>query len=473
MAIEVFAEEKSVFFVGGRGDKSGRLADAGGCTKAWWDTEVVASSEADAMAKLMTATGGPVITQNAMPYTFADNRITHGGGGFAGAEVGMVVYVIENPVPGVDVDTGRYTITGVDVGGDWIECDGGIDGTGDTDVDIEIGGAFDTLDHAVDATLATTFSVQIYTNLAEILGAAISVVSGGNNDKNAFKRICGFNSVPSDMVRGGTYYESPFDILRTGIIDLTKTVRLDANGGAYESFSVTGDNIIIENIYLYNSANPKTCILFNGIPMNTVLRNCRFSNATQVFNTNVNNILFDSCFSMDITSSHYVVRGYSNRIRNCVSGEVGAIARFAHIIGGADSAQVVGCITIGGIHGVRNGGFDCLVRSNTFYNQTVYGVFVENAELTHIHDNIFMLFPGATGLGVSGAGSVLNDYNCFIESDGTPLTVGVHMSGFEAPILGPHSIEADPLFEDAANNDFRLKSGSPCRRAGNPTVGAT
>ena len=110
--------------------------------------------------------------------------------------------------------------------------------------------------------------------------------------------------------------------------------------------------------------------------------------------------------------------------------------------------------------------------NNTFYGQTSYGINVNNSEMAIAVNNIFALAPGAVGLQVTTAGSYLyNDYNCFIETDGTPLTVGIHAGG-TAPVIGPHSIEVDPLFTDPDNNDFSLRPGSLCRKTGKPTVGA-
>ena len=58
MSTPVFWDNESVFFVGGRGDKSGRSANAGGCTKQWWDGECPNGTDAEkaaAMAKLFAS----------------------------------------------------------------------------------------------------------------------------------------------------------------------------------------------------------------------------------------------------------------------------------------------------------------------------------------------------------------------------------------------------------------------------------
>ncbi len=460
---EVFSDEQSVFFVGGRGDKSGRIADAGGCTKAWWDGE---SDKAAAMAKLMTSTGGPIITLDSCAYTDGNNRITQTDA-FDGAEVGMVAYVIETPIPDVDVYTGRYKITAVDPGGDWFECSG-IDGSGDTSVNVEIGGAFDALDNACDETSATTHSVWVHTNLAETLASAVTITAGGNNTRNTFKHIIGYNTVPGDMNRGGAYYESPFEMLLAGVIDSAKTVRLNADGGVFENMSISADNVIVENIYLYNNDDLSAAILFAGTPLNIVFRNCRFSDTKFVTKTAADSVLFDSCFAMNISWNHYVIYGRNNVLLNCVSDSLLTGAYFA-IPFGADDTQIIGCIATGGAGGVYALSNAVVVVGNTFYDQTGSGVWADNCEAVVVFNNIFVLYPGAVGLRGSVAGSfIYNDYNCFIESDGTPLTVGAHDSGYEAPVAGPHSIEGDPLFVDAANGNFRLAGNSPCIDAGRP-----
>ena len=467
MATEVFAEEQSVSFVGGRGDGSGGVSIAGGCTKVWWDAQVIAVGAAAALAKLMGATGAPLVSINGVAYTVADDKLTAGGGVFAAVEVGMVVYVIENPVPNVDVATGRYKITAVDVGGDWIQC-AGINGTGNASCDIEVGGAFDELDSAVDGTTATTYDVRIYTNLSETLVAAVTVASGGSATKNTFKYISGYNTIPGDMDRGGAFYESPFEILLNGSVNTNKTVSLDADGGAFEPLSISGDNVIVENVYLFNTVGQE-CIVFVGTPENIVLRNCRFTDATMICSTAANTILFDNCFAKDISGNHYMMYGNTNVILNCIS-EVPAGQIFV-VAATVEGCQVIGCIVIGGARGIRVFVKDVTAINNTFYGQTSSAIEISNGRLAIAFNNIFMLNPGATALNVVTAGSFINDYNCFIESDGTALTVGAHDAG-SAPTIEPNSIAADPLFVDAVNDDFRLRPTSPCRKTGKPTVGA-
>ncbi len=470
----VFADERSLFFVGGRGDQSGRTPDAGGCTKAWWDAEVAASDEATAMAKLMTATGGPIITLDARPYTAGIDHIHTNPGGFAGIEVGMVVYVIESAVPGIDVDTGRYKITDVDPAGDWIECSG-INGTGNTNVDIEIGGAFDELDTAIDETYAQDHSVWIYTNLDETLAAAITIFSGGHALKNLFMWIIGFNTIPGDMSLGGAFYESPYEILKNGSIAANKCVTLDADSNAFVILDIgVTDNLIFENLHLTNTTARATG--FAAGSSGIVLRNCRFSDLNDVINTITDSVLFDSCYSHDnLPGHHYNFTGENNLLIHCV-GKLAGGTNLAGWLSGATGAAI-GNLAVGGLFGLRlaSAGTGTLVMSNTFYNTSTYGITMDGADSGVIFNNIFCLAPGAIGIYMRNGGSTpYNDHNCFIESDGTPLTaVGTGFAGGEEPTIGENSIETDPLFTDPADNDFSLKSNSPCRRTGKPTIGAT
>ncbi len=465
MCTTVFQEKESIWFVGGRGDNSNADSDLGGCTKDWWDAECPNKTQAEyaaALAKIMNTNGGPIIALASKAYTSADDRITAGGAAFDNAETGMVVYVIENGTPDVNVSTGRYEITDIDPGGDWIEC-AGINGA-DCNVDINIGGAFDTLDTAVDETSAIAHSVTIYTRKNETLSAPVSLSTGGNQLKNIFKRIIGYNTIPGDMNRGEAYYESPYEILQNGSIDSTKCVTLDADGNAFDVLDVGSgvDNLIFENLHLTNTTNYGIDFVA-GTSANFVLRNCRFSGGMAgAMNQDVSHVLFDSCYSHDdLTWSPYVFKGPNGIVLNCVS-KIGAGNIAAWMTGGTGAA--IGNISVGGNFGYRvttagSGSGVCIIN-NTLYNTLTRGVQMDGGDSAVVFNNIFCLAPGATGIYSRNGGSVAyNDYNCFIESDGTPLTVtGTEYSGGEAPVMGAHSVQVDPDFADAANGDFRVRN---------------
>ncbi len=459
MATTLFEQEKSVFFVI---HQDGSTADAGGCTQDWWNTECPNGTEAEtaaAMAKLFNSSA-PLIEEEEAGYTGQDNRIVISGAAAAGVETGMVAYVIESDTPDTNVDTGRYKITAV--GTNYIECDGieGESSDDDTDVDVVIGGAFEYLQDALDETDATDHSVLLYVKSVDTLVASIDVdAGGGNNTKNTFKRIVGYNTSPGDMNVGGTYYESPFEILQNGSIDATKTVVLDADDGGFKHINIDADNIILANFHFSNLTG-QYAILFSNTPKNIAFRNCRFSDVLGGCNSAAENILFESCYSHNDLGGHtYSLGGGHLTVLNCV-GNQAAGKNFANAVG--ISADVIGCVIAGnaqyGVHCLNAGASVC-VLNNTFYNVGTYGVYVNNSESAIVANNIFSLEPGAVALYAQTAGSLsCNDYNCFIETDGTPLTVGGHGSGYEVPVKGAHSVQVDPDFVDAANGDFRARN---------------
>ncbi len=463
MSTPVFWDNESVFFVGGRGDKSGRSADAGGCTKQWWDSQCPNGTDAEkaaAMAKLMGTDGEPIIDVSGAAYTESNNRITRTNIAM-GVEVGMVAYVVESDTPDEYVETGRYVITDRDTDDDWIECEG-IEGDYDTDVDVVIGGAFDTLQNALDETDANRHSVAIRTNLSETLGGSVNVDAGGDVLRNTFKRVIGYRTVPGDMSPGGAYYESALEILQNGSIDSSRCVELDADGGSYSVLDIDGvDNLVFENLHLKNTNAGVSgdAVYFSSVARNIVLRNCRFSDVVQVINTEADHVLFDGCYSHDdIPGHHHTFLGNNNVLLGCVANlEPNNLCNFVN-----HSGAVIGCVTVGGQFGVRviSAGAAVLVVGNTFYNTGSKGVLCDGCDSVVVINNIFCLAPGAIGIYSRNGGSVLyNDYNCFIESDGTPLTVaGSEYSGGEVPVKGAHSVEVDPDFVDAANGDFRVRN---------------
>ena len=406
--------------------------------------------------------GAPVIASSDAAFNHETARITQEAA-FTDAEAGMVAFLIESDVPDTYVETDRYKITDVDAGGNWIECNG-LDCEEDTLVDVYVGGAFDTLQNALDDTDASSHSVAIHTNHSQTLSASIDVDTGGGDVlKNTFKRVLGYSSVPGDMSRGGVYYESALEILTNGSIDASKCVSIDANNGSFPVLDINGvDNLVFENLHLKNTNTGVSgdAVNFSSVVKNIVLRNCRFSDVVKVMNTEADHVMFDGCYSHDdIPNHHYVVRGYNNVQLGCVA-KLDSLTNLVNFNG--RSGVVIGCIAVGGQFGVRVGstGAAVLVADNTFYNTNNDGVYLSASDGVVVVNNIFCLAPGAVGIYVQNGGSAVhNDYNCFIESDGTPLTpTGTEYSGGETPVMGAHSVEADPDFVDAANGDFRVRN---------------
>ena len=117
-------------------------------------------------------------------------------------------------------------------------------------------------------------------------------------------------------------------------------------------------------------------------------------------------------------------------------------------------------------------------ENDSVYNNVIYtnagGIFVNNYSTGHvIKNNIVYRYANANFLiGVAANGNATIDYNCYYGSD---LTDAFQYHGTDYSTLADwqtassqdaNSISSDPLFADAASNDFTLQSGSPAINAG-------
>lgn len=454
MALSIFFEEDSIFFVGGQGNGSD-TDEVGGCTQQWWNDECpndTSEEHALAMSKIMAIDGEPILTDIAA-YNNGNNIITFSTPGMGAAiEVGMVVYVIQDGTPDEDVETGRYKITAVNA--NWIECDG-ISGTDTVDVNISIGGAFMTLESAVVAIFAGLHNVRIYSNVNEILTSSVNINSAGDITYNSWLKITGYNTTPKDMCCGGMYYQSADDCLRNGI-SADSTVTLDADDQGFSMMQLGDDNFVLENFFLTNNDEANNALLFTGTPVNITVKNCRFSYCSFVIGAAADMLIVNGCYTENMVSNHYMFTGNGGLLINCV-GDCDAIYA---VNATSEGVVIMNCLAVNGTRAVRNFTSNCIIHNCTFYNQTSYGIDVTSGAIS-LYNSIFALNP--TAIGIVGVVDDM-DYNCWIETDGSPLTVGEHL--YNPVVIGDYGISVDPEFMDPASNDFRLKPTSPCLNTG-------
>ena len=205
---DCFDNDPTIHFVGGQGTKAGH-ATPGGATLDWFETQGSGFSLSD----IMDANGGPLnATTTGHSWTQATKTLTaSAGGGFTGAEVGMIVYVSDQTVGGPYITTGRYKITATDglssiTLGDMAspaDYDGVNDGT---DVTVCIGGAYASMDAAIGSSSgldAAAHDVHVFDNLDETSMSEIVLGVTGSLSNNAMLRYWGYNTTIGDRLSGG------------------------------------------------------------------------------------------------------------------------------------------------------------------------------------------------------------------------------------------------------------------------------
>ena len=135
-------------------------------------------------------------------------------------------------------------------------------------------------------------------------------------------------------------------------------------------------------------------------------------------------------------------------------------------------AVIENCIFIDGQTNVYADAGMTIVKNCTFFNTTVRAILCNSADgLVAEMNNIFYL-AAAADLAVSlSGGSLVSSHNscAYAYNSGTPVALTQAWpagSVAERNVVDGINIEADPLFVDAANDDFRLLPTSPCLNTG-------
>lgn len=461
--------EDTVHFVGGIGTKADRdQYNGGGCTQAAWDS----SGE---LSDFMGTNGGPKTSAVNATYTNSTKTVTATGIG-NGVTVGTLAYL-----SGTNITTGVYEITAVTDNDNVVFGD--IDASGDnTDTTINVGGALDNLQNALDnsSTKADSQNRVIYTNLNENLTAAIDIDGlGGSISNNTKKKIIGFHTTPGDMDEDGSYYQGPLDAYINGI-DTSKCVTYDAQGNDIDIFEIDGqDNIEFRNIYFYNAFYfiLDYGVRFTNTPISIGFVNCKFDDVFYGMRGTAEAVVVQGCYEgsainipiqLDVNSHGFVVFG---SVFNVGGSGYCAISPYGH------GSLVISNIFIGGQRGIVLVG-EAIVCHNTFYNQTVNCIRLSGiAALLTEFNNIFM--PAAAddyAVYVANLkGTVLySDYSWAYCSAGNFTVDPWYDDTNDKSFMGSHSTkDTDPEIVDVTNGVFRplnpavLRGGRP-DIAGNP-----
>lgn len=463
----VFNECESVFFAGGTGSKVGD-SQAGGCTREWFKTRF------NSLSDIMGSDGSPLVNQTGCFWQNTLRRVAKTGA-FGGIEPGMVAWVYD---ANGEFMTGRYRITNASA--DWVElwgCIGGGDSAGG--VMIKIGGAFGNLQQALDLTLGTYYSTEIYTNKSETsLGGTIDIDTGGGDIlKNTHKRVIGFHTVPGDMEPGGEYYQSPMEAYLNGV-DEDCSVVYDGGGGAFSIFRLYQcKNIELRNLCVRNTnrLNSNSGIKIEGTPISLRLVNCRFDGLYQAMSGSMSQVHFERCqvgsdfsdqgFSLGTGSSVFGSVISANSQKACVGTDYGC------------SAIVCGNLLIGGGRGINACG-QMTVINNVFYGQQIVAVQLNGynglpAQVS-LYNNIIQVQPGAYMYRITANGGTVRyeDYNCVCDVNGQPLSNLwlIEYPGAQPSEMGEHTLQENPMFVNPSAGDFRSRNRNVLR-GGRPDAG--
>jgi len=159
------------------------------------------------------------------------------------------------------------------------------------------------------------------------------------------------------------------------------------------------------------------------------------------------------------------------------AGSKGGGLRFQSI-DAANKVEVINSLIYGNSAEVDGAAIDIYRASPTFYNSTITGNISPGVPIINVH-TLGVLGENNEGMIsalVTFKNSILYGNSDPVMSDADELaldgnsTIVVEYSDVQGGFAGPGNIDADPLFINAAGNDFRLQLGSPAVDAGDNTA---
>ena len=466
------------------------VVDAGGCTKQYLD-----DNDGDPSA-LFAPDGSPVLQLASTPWYNSTGRIEIPQP--ADIAVGMVVYMASVTA---GVNAGHYTITAID--GNSIELgDIGSDSWADGLVEICVGGSYSDIQDAIDEGDAELNDCWIFTT-EDISGKDYSVTSGdGDYINNTSKYIVGYktncyDALPAghgyfpDAIGDGQHFKTTEQWMQGDHSEAALQAalcQLDCSGQANLSsfFKISTTTEKIEMMGFYSPVDIgywHYLVEFDDSVGD-------HESSVKVKHCVIRNKSYEAQTGVGDTAKHGAIFRLEGGVGKVEVSECVCLSSLPmHVASGANGDAVVwGCtmdrcssgLTAADLkltihHNIvthSNWGSNILQNSNTkAYNNTFYKVFkaafflgasgTEHVFLD-VYNNIYVMEPAAASyiafINESGGGSFSEDYNCYVNTDGSPVTwvsTPPVNTDWNIPAKGQNSIEVDPLFVDAANYDFR------------------
>jgi len=319
---------------------------------------------------------------------------------------------------------------------------------------------------------------------------------------NQWFRLKGYSITPGDMDKGGSSYGSRVDLDGNSIAERYVIAIKDAG-------STGRGNFTIENFYIHNldqttyHDTDKYRIGIQGYagdrPYEAIIRNCKFEDLHWGISNNYNllaaagrswrGLIIDNCTFIDCRTKAPISpatggaiylhlgsspAGMGSLVINCSIDDChnGIIAQHNSTVIGTTAANC------------DESGFETLGTGNIFiqcnaYNNTVgfrpnVGAAIMNLINCVSFGNTYGLRVGTVtdALGRNRGSYALTEYNCVVSNSAYDYAscLGVSPTWDSTNAKFENDITNDPQFIDAANDDFRLNSNSPCINTGKPTL---